>query len=247
MTAYPIILVGRVAKSTPTALWTNHLSSFKSNGMPTEIDTQELQYSNKKWDPWVKASYSDIARGNLPATMTDTTIANTSAQGQENNSMESGTGDGSNHPASQTDSPGAITGLSNLKNKMAAIDLQRVAFKVDQVSLKEEVSTVTSSLENMAGDIIAVRKDMTNMSARFRSDIADLKQLIFNMPANKRGRKQSKSSAGSSTSSAEKRADKSMETYEYIAHDMATSWTNMCESEGEDDTSDQNNVSQGYI
>jgi hypothetical protein len=44
--------------------------------------------------------------------------------------------------------------------------------------------------------------------------------------------------------SAEKRPDKSMDTYEDIAHDMETSWTNMCESE--DDTSDQNNVSQGY-
>jgi hypothetical protein len=35
-----------------------------------------------------------------------------------------------------------------------------------------------------------------------------------------------------------------MDTYEDIAHDMATSWTKMYESE--DDTSDQNNVSQGY-
>jgi hypothetical protein len=35
-----------------------------------------------------------------------------------------------------------------------------------------------------------------------------------------------------------------MNTYEDIAHDMAMSWTNMCESE--DNISDQNNVSQGY-
>jgi hypothetical protein len=31
MTAYPIGIVGREAKSTPTAFWTNHLSAFKSN------------------------------------------------------------------------------------------------------------------------------------------------------------------------------------------------------------------------
>jgi hypothetical protein len=80
MTAYPIGVVGRVTKSTPTDLWTNHLLAFKSNGIPTEIDMQELQYINKKRDPWVIASYSNIARGNLPATMTDTTIANTSSQ-----------------------------------------------------------------------------------------------------------------------------------------------------------------------
>jgi hypothetical protein len=205
MMAYPIGVVDRVAKSTPTAFWTNHMSAFKSNGIPTEIDTQELQYSTKKRYPWVKASYSDIARGNLPATMTYISITNTSSQGQENNIMESGTGDGSNLPATQTDSPsGAITGLSNLKRKMAAIDLKREAFKVDQASLKEEVSKMTSSLEKMAGDILAVRQDMTNMSARFRSDIADPK---------KRGRKKSKASAGSSSSLAEKRVDKSMDTY----------------------------------
>jgi hypothetical protein len=103
---------------------------------------------------------------------------------------------------------------------------------------------MTSSLEKMADDIIAVRQDMTNMSARFCSNIADLKQLILNMSANKRGRKQSKASEGSSSSSAEKRVDKSIDTYEDTAHDMAMSWTNMCESE--DDTSDQNNFSQGY-
>jgi hypothetical protein len=91
---------------------------------------------------------------------------------------------------------------------MAAIDLEREAFKVDQSSIKEEVSKMTSSLEKMADNIIAVRQDMTNMSARFRSDIADLKQLILNMSANKRGRKQIKDTAGSSSSSSEKRPDK---------------------------------------
>jgi hypothetical protein len=106
--------------------------------------------------------------------------------------MESGTGDGSNIPATQTDIPGATTGLSNLKRKMAAIDLKREAFKVDQANLKEEVSTMISSLEKMTDDIIAVQQDMTNMSERFCSDITDLKQLILNMSANKRGRKQSK-------------------------------------------------------
>jgi hypothetical protein len=196
MTEYPIGVVGRVEKSTPTDFWTNHFSAFKRNGIPSEIDTQELQYSTKKRSPWVKASYSDIARGQIPATLTYTTIANTSAQGQENNGIESGTGDGSNPLATQTDSPGAITRLSNLKRKMATIDLLQEAFKVDQASLNEEVSTMTSSLEKMADDIIAVRQDMTNVSARFRSDIADLKQLILNMSANKRGHKQSKATAG---------------------------------------------------
>jgi hypothetical protein len=43
----------------------------------------------------------------------------------------------------------------------------------------------------MADNIIAVRQYMRNMSARFYSDIADLKKLILNMSANIRGRKKS--------------------------------------------------------
>jgi hypothetical protein len=76
-TACPISVVGRVARDTATAFWTNHLSAFKSNGIPTEIE-----YSTKKRATWVKASYSNIARGNIPSTTTDTTITETSAQGQ---------------------------------------------------------------------------------------------------------------------------------------------------------------------
>jgi hypothetical protein len=106
---------------------------------------------------------------------------------------------------------------------MAAIDLKWETFKVDQASLKEELSTMTSSLENMSDGIISVRQDMTNMSARFGSDVADLKQLILNMSANKRGRKQIKATAGSSSPLSEKRADESMDTYEDIAHDIAKS------------------------
>jgi hypothetical protein len=37
-TALPIRVVGRVVKSTPTVLWANHLSAFKSNDIPAEIE-----------------------------------------------------------------------------------------------------------------------------------------------------------------------------------------------------------------
>jgi hypothetical protein len=62
---------------------------------------------------------------------------------------------------------------------MAAIDLEQEAFKVHQTSLKEEVSTMTSSLKKMANDIIAVRQDMTNTSARFRSGIQTSSNLYL--------------------------------------------------------------------
>jgi hypothetical protein len=56
LTSLPISVVGREVKYTPTAFWANHLSAFKPQGIPAEIDTQELQYSTKKRAPWVRAS-----------------------------------------------------------------------------------------------------------------------------------------------------------------------------------------------
>jgi hypothetical protein len=66
LTVLPINVVGRVVKSTPTAFWANHVSAFKMNEITAEIDTQELQYSTKKCSPWVRASYSDIAKWCTP-------------------------------------------------------------------------------------------------------------------------------------------------------------------------------------
>jgi hypothetical protein len=92
-TSLPISVVGRVVKSTATAFWANHLSAFKPN-IPAEIATQEFQYSTKTLAPWVRASYSDIAKGRNPASMTALTVDNTSEQGQDDNSTKSGIQDG---------------------------------------------------------------------------------------------------------------------------------------------------------
>jgi hypothetical protein len=122
LTILPISVVGILVKSTPTAFWTKHLPAFKANGAKAEIDTQELQYSTKKRVPWVRASYSDTARGRNPASMISPTVANTSEQGQDDNITESRIQDGSNqsdHPVSQQ---GTISRLSNLKRKMEEID-----------------------------------------------------------------------------------------------------------------------------
>jgi hypothetical protein len=116
LTALPISVVGREAKSIPTAFWANHLSAFKVNGIPAEIDTQELQCSTKKRAPWVRASYSDISKTRIKASITSPAIANTYTQGQDFNSTESGIPGGSNHTGEQPVSQqGAIFGLSNLK------------------------------------------------------------------------------------------------------------------------------------
>jgi hypothetical protein len=205
LTSSPIGVVGRVVKSTPTDFWENHLSAFKPNNIPAEIDTQDLQHNTKKRAPWVKASYSDTAKGRNAASNTSPTVVNPSDQGQDNNNTEPGIQDGSNqsvHPVSQQ---GTISGLSKLKRKMEEIDRERAAFKIEQSKLEEEVSTVKFSLTKLTEDILGIHRDMTHMSTRLRPEIAEIKNLIWNMSANKRGLKQrkNKDSEVASTSSAE--------------------------------------------
>jgi hypothetical protein len=81
----------------PIAFWTNHLSAFKPNGIPFEIDTHSLQYSTKKRALWVRASYSDIAKGHTAASATVPMAATTSAQGNDDTSADSGRQGDSNH------------------------------------------------------------------------------------------------------------------------------------------------------
>jgi hypothetical protein len=176
-------------------------------------------------------------------------VANSSAQGHGVNSTESGIQDGSNHtenhPVSQQ---GAISGLRNLKRKMEEIYLEWAAFKIEQSNLKKEVSTVMCSLTKMTEGILRIRRDMTQIITSLNYEIAEIKNLLLNMSANKRGRKQRihKDTEVALTSSAEQGGKKSMEVYDEIAHDMETSWNSMCESESERDTSARMRVSQGY-
>jgi hypothetical protein len=248
MTSLPISAVGRVLKSAPTAFWENHFSAFKPNGIPAEIDMQELRYSTNKRAPWVRASYIDEAKGRNPASNTSPTVASTSEQGQDNNDMESGIQDGSNQSSRPVSQPGTISGLSNLKRKMEEIYRDRAAFKIEQSKLEEEVSTVTCSLTKYTEDIVGIRHDMTQMSTSLRSEISEIKNMILNMSANKRGRKQSKhkDSEVASTSSAEHGGEEPMEVYDKLAHDMETSWNSMCESENDRDTSTRTRVTQGF-
>jgi predicted nucleic acid-binding Zn-ribbon protein len=98
-----------------------------------------------------------------------------------------------------------ISGLRKLKRKMDEIDPEREAFKIEQSTLEEEVSTVTCSLTKLTEDILGIRRDVTQMSTSLRSEIAEIKNLILNISANKIGRKQrkNKDSEVASTSSAE--------------------------------------------
>jgi hypothetical protein len=115
LTSLPISVVGRLIKSTPTALCANHLSAFKPNGIPAEINTQDIQYSAKKRAQWVRTSYSEAAKDRKSLSNISPTVTNTSDQGQDNKGTESGIQDGSYQSAHPVSQQGMISGSINLK------------------------------------------------------------------------------------------------------------------------------------
>jgi hypothetical protein len=88
---------------------------------------------------------------------------------------------------------------------------------------------VTCSLTKLTQDILGIRRDMTQSSTSIRSEMAEIKNLMLNMYANKVGLKQlkNKDSEVASTSSAEQGGEKYIELYDKIAQDMETSWNSM--------------------
>jgi uncharacterized membrane-anchored protein YhcB (DUF1043 family) len=117
----------------------------------------------------------------------------------------------------------------NLKRKMEEIDRERAAFKIEQSKLEGKVSTVTCSLTKLMEDILGIRCNMMQMSTSLRSEISEIKNLILNMSAKKKVRKQRKhkDSEVASTSSSEHGGEKMMEVYDELAHDMETSWNSL--------------------
>jgi hypothetical protein len=51
---------------------------------------------------------------------------------------------------------------------------------------------VTCSLTKLTEDILGIHRDIMQMSTSLRSEMAEIKNLILNMSADKRGRKQQK-------------------------------------------------------
>jgi chromosome segregation ATPase len=162
--------------------------------------------------------------------------------------MESEIQDGANQSVHTLSQQGTISGLSNLKRKMEEIDHEQAAFKIEQSKLEEEVSTVTCSLTKLTEDILGILSDMTKMSTSLRSEIAEIKNLILNISANKRGRKQQKNkdSELASTSSAEQGRERPMEAYDELVQNVETYWNSMCESENDRYPSTRTRVAQGF-
>jgi hypothetical protein len=114
-------------------------------------------------------SYSDAAKG-LQGQATATTSAST-AQPSAGQSQSSTSNNDSNSSDSnkQDQQEGAVSGLSNLKLKLAEIDKERELYKIEQTKMEDEISTVTNYLSKLGDQMVQMRQDMTALSGNMRA------------------------------------------------------------------------------
>jgi hypothetical protein len=180
----------------------------------------------------VKVSYSDAGKG-LQGQATATKVAST-AQPSAGKSQSSTSNNDSNSSDSnkQDQQEGAISGLSNLKRKLAEIDKERELYKIEQTKTEDEISTVTNSLSKLGDKMIQIRQDMTALSGNMRAELSEMKNILLGMnkktssPRRKTHRRTEESEAASSSSNDEKKATATEAGVPTPENDLT--WDSMC-------------------
>jgi hypothetical protein len=143
------------------------------NPIPSVIDTSHLHQPPKVRNNsnCVQPSYSDIARGHGPnendSDVTGPTAAETATQHTKQKPAPSPGPQVS--PTQQTgpaspSSEGAMSGLANVKRNLAEIYKEREKIIFSQQKIKDDVSEMTDSFTKMSGDMVNLRKDLSDLS-----------------------------------------------------------------------------------
>jgi hypothetical protein len=179
LTSMPISVVGRVPRSTQPYFWAKRLSQFSY--IPSEIITEFLKQPKQQRSAWVKVSYSDAAK-ELKGQATATTSASTAQPSAGKIQYSTSNNDSNSSDSNKQDhEEGAISGLSNLKRKLAEIDKERELYKIEQTKMEDEISTVTNSLSKLGDQMIKMRQDMTALSGNMRAELFEMKNILLGM------------------------------------------------------------------
>jgi hypothetical protein len=233
--------VGIQPRGEQSNFWKKHFAGFAKTTLPTVIDTSNLHQPPKgRQKNRVQPSYSDISRGNghtdNDSDVKSPTAAKTATQQARPRPVLSPGSQGNPTQQAGLASPpseGAMSGLANMKRKLAEIDKERKKFINIQQKLKDDVSEMTDSFTKMSGDMVNLRKKLSDLSESIGRQMKELKEMISSLINSRiiptRGspkRKKGKSSGTEHGSSSD-------ETGTIPSIHASKSWDSMCESDGE--------------
>jgi hypothetical protein len=235
-------IVGIQPRGEQSDFWKKHFAGFVKSPIPSVIDTSHLhqppkgrQNSNR-----VHPSYSDIARGSghnkNDSYATGPTAAETATQHTKPRTAASPGPQVS--PTQHTDpaspsSKGAMSGLANVKRKLAEIDKEREKFIFSQQKIKDDVREMTELFSKMSGDMVNLLKDLSDLIESVGRQMKELKDMMSSLINSRniasRGspkRKKGKSSGTEHGSSSDESGSRNK------IH-ASKSWDSMCEYYGE--------------
>jgi hypothetical protein len=79
------------------------------------------------------------------------------------------------HPAK------ALSGLANVKRKLAEIDKEREKNIFSQQKIKDDVSEMTDLFTKMSGDMVNLRKDLSDLSESVGRQMKELKEIMSSL------------------------------------------------------------------
>jgi hypothetical protein len=191
-------IVGIQPRSEQSYFWNKHFAGFVKNSILSVIDTSHLHQPPKgrKNSNRAQPSYSDIDRGRGPnengSDITGPTAAKTTTQQTQHNPAPSpGTQVSLDQQASSA-SPsreGTMSGLANVKRKLAEIEKEREQLIFSQHKIKDDVSEMKDSFTKMSGDMVNLRKDLSDLSECVGRQMKELKTVRSPREARQKGKR----------------------------------------------------------
>jgi predicted nucleic acid-binding Zn-ribbon protein len=74
-----------------------------------------------------------------------------------------------------------MSGLSNVRRKLAEIDKEREKFIFSQQKIKDDVREMTDSFTKMSGDMVNLRKDLSDLSESVGQQMKELKEMMSSL------------------------------------------------------------------
>jgi hypothetical protein len=166
-------IVGIQPRGEQSDFWKKHFSGFVKNPIPSVIYTSHLHQPRKGRQNYclVQTSYSDIYRGcghnENDSDVTGPTVADTATQ---HTTPRTASSPGPQVSPTQQTGPAnpsskvAMSGLANVRHKLAEIDKERDFIFFSQQKIKADVSERTDSFTKISGDMVYLRKDLSDLS-----------------------------------------------------------------------------------
>jgi hypothetical protein len=233
-------IVGIQPRGEQSDFWKKHFARFVTNSIPSVIDTSHLHHPPKgrKNSNHVQPSYSDISRGHGPnkndSDVTGPTAAETATQQTKQKPAPSPGPQFSPtqqpRPASPS-SEGAMSGLANVKRKLAEIDKEREKNIFSQQKIKDDVSEMTDLFTKMSGDMVNLRKYLSDLSESVGRQMKELKEIMSSLINNSTLPYRGSSKMKKGKSSGTEHGSSSDETGSHKHIHASKSCDSMCESD----------------